>query len=81
VHDGVWRTVGGTSAGAPQWAAIASLGTVSISRLYIDAKNADREKFLYDISVGENGTCGYRCTAHTGYDFVTGLGTPRTSSF
>ena len=30
-----------------------------------------------DITTGTNGACGTSCTAAVGYDFVTGLGSPR----
>jgi hypothetical protein len=30
----------------------------------------------HDITHGTNGSCGAICTASTGYDFVTGLGSP-----
>ena len=33
---------------------------------------------LYDVTSGSNGSCGSVCQAGTGYDFVTGLGSPRT---
>ena len=32
-----------------------------------------------DIRKGSNGSCGTTCTAGPGYDFVTGLGTPRAN--
>lgn len=31
---------------------------------------------LRDITSGTNGTCGTDCTAGSGYDLVTGLGSP-----
>ena len=31
---------------------------------------------LRDITSGTNGSCGTDCTAGTGYDLVTGLGSP-----
>jgi hypothetical protein len=30
-----------------------------------------------DIQTGTNGPCGFYCTAQVGYDYVTGLGTPK----
>jgi subtilase family serine protease len=75
-----WFQVGGTSAGAPQWAAINAVGGhVAGARLYSDATTLPAD-FL-DITLGTNGTCGSVCTARTGYDFVTGLGSPATYSF
>jgi subtilase family serine protease len=77
-----WFQVGGTSAGAPQWAAIDALGgTVSSSKLYTDAAGANYATYFRDITSGTNGNCGIICTARTGYDEVTGLGTPLTTKF
>lgn len=69
-----WITVYGTSAGAPQWAAIKSLGSVSSSGLYTST-------VFRDITSGSNGTCGYYCDAQIGYDYVTGLGSPLNFSY
>ena len=72
-----WITVGGTSAGAPQWAAqqalvnasrSTSLGNV-VAAIYSVAGVAYAADF-FDITSGSNG--GY--SAKTGYDYVTGLG-------
>ena len=73
-----WLQVGGTSAAAPQWAAlfaIANQGRVILGQGTIAAgpgvlytlPNAD----FHDITTGSNGN-----SAHVGYDLVTGLGTP-----
>jgi subtilase family serine protease len=73
---GGWLEVGGTSAGAPQWAAIQSLGFSSTnSNFYKDAK-ASYSSYFRDITSGSNGN-----TATTGYDLVTGLGSPLTVNF
>ena len=76
-----WFTVGGTSAGAPQWAAISTLGSVSASSLYQDAASANSASFLRDITQGSNGSCGFFCNAANGYDYVTGLGSPVAFNF
>lgn len=77
---GKWQEVGGTSAGAPQWAAIAALGSgVSLSHVYAD--KASSGSYFHDIVSGINGDCGYVCSARAHYDYVTGLGSPRTDSF
>ena len=77
-----WYQVGGTSAGAPQWAAVKALGgSVSNAKVYQDAKLVNSSSFLRDITAGTNGACGVVCTAATGYDTVTGLGSPVTSAF
>ena len=82
VHNGTWRTVGGTSAGAPQWAAIASLGAgATNTKFYNDKSSTRNASFFRDIVSGSNGTCGYYCSARMRYDYVTGLGTPQTDDF
>jgi hypothetical protein len=72
-----WYKVGGTSAGAPQWAAIQALGlSATNANLYKDAKLA-YSSYFRDITSGSNG--GYNATE--GYDCVTGLGSPLTVNF
>ncbi|MCX6980618.1 MAG: S53 family peptidase [Verrucomicrobia bacterium] len=74
-----WITVGGTSAGAPQWAALQALVNSSrtsalngvLTAIYGVAGSAYSADF-YDITVGNNG--GYTTTLS--YDYVTGLGSP-----
>ena len=77
--------VGGTSAGAPQWAALIALansartsgtvgGNTSIYSVAGAAPNLDSGKF-FDITVGNNGGDSDDL-AGTGYDLVTGLGSP-----
>ena len=72
-----WFQVGGTSAASPQWAAIHSLAiSVSNNNLYQDAKwNAPG--YFRDITSGSNGAY----SATSGYDLVTGLGSPITWNF
>jgi subtilase family serine protease len=68
-----WLEVGGTSAGAPQWAGILALTNTNqdiATRLYT------HQHSLNDILSGRNGSCGNRCLATKGYDTVTGLGSP-----
>jgi subtilase family serine protease len=80
--QGGWYTVGGTSAGAPQWAAIHSLNlSVSLPKLYSDKALSSSAQFFRDITSGANGTCKYYCNARARYDYVTGLGTPQTAQF
>ena len=77
-----WYTVGGTSAGAPQWAAIQALGLSSaLPKFYTDKASSGTLKFFRDITSGSNGTCAYYCDARKHYDYVTGLGTPQTVKF
>jgi subtilase family serine protease len=79
---GSWNTVGGTSAGAPQWAAIQALGgTASLAKFYTDKASASTLKYFRDITSGSNGDCAYYCDARKRYDYVTGLGSPQTVKF
>jgi hypothetical protein len=72
-----WFQVGGTSAAAPQWAAIHSLSlSVSGINLYQDAKWSGSTYFR-DITSGSNGAY----LAAPGYDLVTGLGSPVTWNY
>jgi subtilase family serine protease len=81
-HAGKWQEVGGTSAGAPQWAAIVSLGSgISLRELYADKAASDNTGYFRDIVSGTNGSCGFLCTARKHYDYVTGLGSPLTVRF
>jgi subtilase family serine protease len=73
-----WWIVGGTSAGAPQWAAIQALGlSASNANFYADAKSASYASYFRDITSGSNGNY----SAGPGYDLVTGLGSPLTTNF
>lgn len=73
-----WFKVGGTSLSAPVVAGVYALaggvpsGTMGNALPYAGAAN------LHDIVSGSNGSCGgsYLCTAVSGYDGPTGLGTP-----
>ena len=77
-----WRVLGGTSAGAPQWAAIQALGhSVSLDRIYQDKAQTTSAQYFRDITSGSNGDCTYYCTARRHYDYVTGLGSPLTTEF
>jgi len=86
-----WFQVGGTSAGAPQWAALVAIansmrvaarkGQLSSTNnsLYLLAKKSLATSFN-PVTQGTNGSCGVWCTAAPGYDYVTGLGTPNASA-
>ena len=73
-----WQVYGGTSAASPIIAGVYALAgapganTTPASDLYADPSG------LYDVTSGSNGNCSpaYLCTAGTGYDGPTGLGTP-----
>lgn len=69
-----WAQIGGTSLGAPIVAAAFALAGNKAGPAYPYA----HARSLYDVRSGSNGRCGgsYLCTATTGYDGPTGLGTP-----
>ena len=76
---GGWTDVGGTSAGAPQWAAIIAIadqGRVSHGLATLSQPNAAiyslSSSAFIDITSGSAG----KNTAHVGYDLVTGIGSP-----
>jgi subtilase family serine protease len=90
--DGGWLQVGGTSTGAPAWAGIlasadqlrAAAGKPALTAAGYAAQQAlyglatgRHGQPLYDVTSGSNGSCGAICTAGPGYDFLTGLGSPR----
>ncbi len=77
-----WYVVGGTSAGAPQWAAIKSLGlSADNEKFYSDKAAANDGNYFRDVKSGSNGDCGYYCRARRHYDYITGLGSPMTVKF
>ncbi len=77
-----WYVLGGTSAGAPQWAALNALGDgITATKIYDDKASENSTSFFRDILSGKNGTCIYYCAARKHYDYVTGLGSPVTSQF
>lgn len=85
-----WFQVGGTSAGAPQWAALVSIansvrrasGKTNLGNTYNAVYSAARSNYtgaVHDVATGSNGSCGTVCNAGAGYDYVTGLGSPRAN--
>jgi subtilase family serine protease len=75
-----WRTIGGTSAGAPQWAAlvaIADQGRALNGRAALDTGAALSAIYglsasdFHDVTTGSNGYA-----ARAGYDLATGRGSP-----
>jgi subtilase family serine protease len=76
-----WYQIGGTSAGAPQWAAaiaLANAGRPSPSWLNNTASllySLNNSSYFRDIVSGSNGY-----PAGTGYDLVTGIGSPVANS-
>jgi hypothetical protein len=87
-YNGGWYVAGGTSLGAPCWAALLALraadgnaGTNSLqSTLYpaagTNSSGTNYTALLRDITSGTNGIYG----ARAGYDLVTGLGSPKAST-
>jgi subtilase family serine protease len=73
VQDGVEYTVGGTSAGSPQWAALVDLANQANNQTY-GAVNAKlyKSSSYHDITSGSDTFF----TAGPGWDYPTGLGTP-----
>jgi hypothetical protein len=77
VYNGTWWKLGGTSAGAPQWAAIHALGlSATNNNLYSRAKST-YSSYFRDITQGSN----YINSTVSDYDLVTGLGSPLTFKF
>lgn len=80
-----WQVVGGTSAGAPQWAGLIAIANAATGRNigsninallynYASPSSGLYSHIYHDVSSGTNGQCGFICTAQIGYDYVTGLG-------
>lgn len=85
-YRGDWQTAGGTSLGAPAWAAIWTLVKESAARngktvgaaptyLYRIGNSSAYSSAFTDITSGSNGAYG----AKVGWDAVTGWGTPIVS--
>ena len=74
--NGGWNEVGGTSASSPMLAAMYALagsaGTTPADDIYTHTSN------FFDVTTGNDGSCSpaFLCTAETGYDGPTGIGTP-----
>jgi len=84
--SGGWAVFGGTSVGAPQWAALVALVdqgrgaaltgyTQTLPAIYNIYKSANYSVDFHDVVSGNN---GYK--AGTGYDLVTGVGSPRANN-
>ncbi len=75
---GGWQVYGGTSASSPIVAATYALAGTPTSGTYPSSYPYAHTSALYDITSGNNGSCGssYLCTAKVGYDGPTGFGTP-----
>ncbi|GCE17822.1 S53 family peptidase [Dictyobacter kobayashii] len=88
--SGNWTQAGGTSASAPVWSAIMAIANQMAGRplgfinpaLYKIATSSDYQQAFRDITQGNNDNLtakvkGYSAT--TGWDAVTGLGTPNAA--
>ncbi|WP_020140249.1 S53 family peptidase [Streptomyces sp. 351MFTsu5.1] len=73
-----WYTFGGTSAAAPIIASVYALAGTPGSSDYPAQYPYKHTSALNDVTSGNNGSCttSYFCTAGTGYDGPTGVGTP-----
>jgi hypothetical protein len=95
VNGGRLYTVGGTSAGAPQWAGLVAIAnqarqsvglsplssSQTLSALYSNPSSfhdiTSGSTGYYNVVDGSGNVVGrINVTAHTGYDLVTGLGSP-----
>jgi subtilase family serine protease len=86
-----WFQIGGTSVGAPQWAALFAIANSNrtIGNLSTDPTSqsgspiynaaASYATNFHDITTGANGTCNTVCGAGAYYDYVTGLGSPQAN--
>ena len=74
-----WNTYGGTSASSPIIASVYALAGTPGSSDYPAQYPYEDTSALNDVTSGNNGTCSvsYYCTAKSGYDGPTGLGTPQ----
>lgn len=79
-----WNVYGGTSASAPIIASVYALAGTPAAGSYPSSYPYAHTSSLNDVTSGANGSCGssYLCTAKSGYDGPTGLGTPNgTAAF
>jgi subtilase family serine protease len=72
-----WAQVGGTSLSSPLIASVYALAG-NTGSLGFGSYPYSHTAGLFDVTSGSNGSCSppYLCTAQTGYDGPTGLGTP-----
>lgn len=69
-----WAQYGGTSLSSPLVSSVYALsGNVSG---YANTKPYANPGGLFDVTSGSNGSCSYWCSAKSGWDGPTGLGTP-----
>jgi hypothetical protein len=76
-----WAVYGGTSAAAPIIAGVYALAGTPAAGDQPAAYPYAHPANLFDVTSGNNGNCGApQCTAGTGWDGPTGLGTPNGSA-
>jgi subtilase family serine protease len=77
--EGGWLVFGGTSVAAPVVGGVYALNGTAAN---FGSNPYAHRTALFDVIGGSNGSCGgsYLCTALSGYDGPTGLGTPNGSS-
>lgn len=79
LRGSAWQQYGGTSLSSPIIASVYAMSgnTSGYANQIVYAKSGS----LYDITAGSNGSCGpTMCSAGTGWDGPTGLGTPNGTS-
>ncbi|WP_245795634.1 putative Ig domain-containing protein [Actinacidiphila alni] len=79
-----WQVYGGTSASSPIIASVYALAGTPAANTTPASYPYSHTGSLNDVTSGSNGSCGgsYLCTAKSGYDGPTGLGTPNgTAAF
>ena len=75
-----WAQYGGTSLSSPIVASVYALSGNTSG--YANTLPYAHPSGLFDVTSGSNGSCSYWCTAASGWDGPTGLGTPNgTSAF
>jgi len=81
VQNGSHFTVGGTSAGSPQWAALTALASQAANRRFGSIQGnlygLNGSSSYHDVSTGSDGYF----SATSGWDYPTGLGTPDANLF
>jgi subtilase family serine protease len=85
-NAGGWLVFGGTSVASPIIASVSALtgndwaatGVKYLADWIYHHTSYTSTQTIFDITSGSNGSCGgaYLCTAGTGYDGPTGVGTP-----
>jgi subtilase family serine protease len=78
LNNGGWNVYGGTSAASPLIASVYALAGAPGAKDTPAQYPYTHPSALHDVTSGSTATCtpSYLCTAQTGYDGPTGLGTP-----